>query len=234
MTETHRTAPCPICGTMVSRLRVFFWERELYADTPCLCHSCHDAHLREEAAKKAAYSFRAHWEKHVPADYQKAMADQVPPYYRPALRWQPSPGCNGVGIHGPSGSGKTHALALLALSLAIPFRWVTGARMRQLAIDAATLDGPAREDARKDLAALRDVPLLVIDDLAEVRFTEAWADKLFEVLEHRNGSRRLTCWTAQHGPGQLAAKISGGKDVDAGTGNAIERRLCQHHQIFSA
>ncbi len=234
VTDTHRTAPCPICGTPVSRLRVFFWERELYADCACLCPACDDARAKEEASRKAACSFWAHWEKHVPNDYQRATADQVPRCFSGALSWRPAPGQKGVGIYGPSGTGKSHTLALLVFALETPFRWVTGARMRQLAIDAATMEGAARDDARKDLAALRDVPLLVIDDLAEVKFTEAWADKLFEILEYRNSTGRLTMWTAQHGPGQLAAKISGGKDVDPGTGSAIERRLCQHHALFRA
>lgn len=100
--------------------------------------------------------------------------------------------------------------------------------------NTATLDGHERENARAALGQLRDVRPLIIDDIAEVRFTEAWAGKLLEILEYRNSTSRLTCWTAQHGPGQVAAKICASKAVDQGAGQAMERRLCQNHALFPA
>lgn len=226
----YRWAPCPVCQASVRRSRVFFAGRELYAGKLCVCPAC------DTAATASRPTFRDVWEKTCPPDYQAATPASVPPQLRDVLRWRPRDRQQGVGIYGPSGRGKTHAIALLALALETPFAWATGARMRQLSGDAAMLTGRDRDDARKELGILRDVPLLIIDDVAEVKFTEAWADKLFEILEYRNSTRRLTCWTAQHGPGQLAAKIVGKGEyrLDAGTGDAIERRLVQHHTIFEA
>ena len=227
-----RTAPCPICGVAVTREAVIFLGRELLAGLACLCQACDDKRALEEATAKAARSFRDAWEKIVPPAYQAAEIESVSPRLRQAASWLPKVGQTGLGIHGPSGCGKTHCMALMVLSAAIPFRWLTGAALRALALNAAMLDGADRDDARKTLASLRNVPLLVIDDLAEVKFTEAFAEKLFELLEHRNTALLLTCWTAQHGPGRLAAKIAAGKGVDQGTADAIERRLVQHSAIF--
>jgi DNA replication protein DnaC len=227
-----RTTPCPICQTPVTREAVMFMGRELYAGLACLCQACDDKRALEEATAKAAKSFRDAWEKIVPASYQAAKIEAVSAELQKAATWLPKVGQTGLGIHGPSGCGKTHCMALMALSAAIPFRWMTGAALRALALNAAMLDGADRDDARKTLSALRNVPMLVIDDLAEVKFTEAFAEKLFELLEHRNTSLLLTCWTAQHGPGRLAAKIAAGNGVDQGTADAIERRLVQHSVIF--
>ena len=219
----YRWAPCPLCATLVRRSRVFYAGRELYAGKLCLCERC---------AEPTPAPLHDHWKAEIPKLYQAATPSRVHAAYLPALQWDPRGGQNGVAIIGPSGAGKTHAMALVAHRLPSPFRWIAGAAMRQMAINAATLDGAERTDARQALGKLRDCPALVIDDLAEVKFTEAWADKLFEILEYRNSTQRITCWTAQHGPGQLAQRISAGRDVDPGTGNAIERRLCQHHAIF--
>ena len=230
MTGSHilyRWAPCPLCATLVRRCRVFYGTREMYAGKLCMCERC-------AAPVKPPDPALVYWRKEVPAAYQSADPRRVHPAYQPALQWKASSGQNGVAIIGPSGAGKTHAMALVSrcLPYAGALRWITGAAMRQLAINAATLDGAERTDARQALGKLRDCPALIIDDLAEVKFTEAWADKLFEILEYRNSTQRITCWTAQHGPGQLAQRISAGRDVDPGTGNAIERRLCQHHALF--
>lgn len=229
--EAYTIVACPLCQTPVERERVMFDGVELFRGVPCLCPTCDQAKQREAEEKRLANTFRGQWAKQVPEDYQDAVPEKVRRCYAKALDWKPTPRQKGVGIYGPSGTGKTHAMALLVLALETPFRWIAGARFRQIAIDAATMDGGAKEDARKELATMRDIPLLVIDDLAEVKFTEAWADKLFEILEYRNSTRRLTMWTAQHGPGQLAAKVSSG-GVDRGTGEAIERRLTQHHALF--
>lgn len=227
-----RTTSCPLCGGSFTREAMIFGGRELYANVPCLCPKCDADRARAVSSSKA--TFRELWERTVPEDYQSATPQQVPAALRDAIRWQPLPNQKGLGIHGPSGHGKSHAMALLALHLEIPFEWITGAAMRQLATDAAMLDGRARDAARRRLSELRECRLLIIDDIAEVKFTEAWADRLFEVLEYRNSTRRLTCWTAQHGPGQIADRIAAGRGVDPGTGEAIERRLCQHHAVLRA
>lgn len=226
-----KVLPCPQCQTPVERPRVMLHGTEIFRNLPCLCDLCDQSRTAEAATRREAITFRHQWARLVPEDYQAAVPERVRRCYSKALDWKPRGQHKGVGIYGPSGTGKTHAMALLVLALELPFRWITGARMRQLANDAATMDGATREDARKELSTLRDVQLLVIDDLAEVKFTAAWADKLFEILEHRNSTRRLTCWTAQHGIGQLAGKITG-NGVDSGTGDAIERRLTQHHALF--
>lgn len=227
-----RTTSCPLCGGTFTREAVIFGGRELGANIPCLCPKCDAARARQASNPKV--SFRALWERTVPEDYQAATPQRVPAALREAIRWRPLPNEKGLGIHGPTNHGKTHAMALLALNLQIPFQWITGAAMRQLATDAAMFQGRARDLARRRLSDLRECRLLIIDDIAEVKFTEAWADRLFEVLEYRNSTRRLTCWTAQHGPGQIADRIAAGRDVDPGTGEAIERRLCQHHAVFPA
>ena len=207
---------------MVTRPKVMFDGVELFAGRECLCPDCEKTNTVDPEPP-----FEKLWRKNVPEDYHKATPERVRESLRGALAWRPGRQ-KGIGIYGPSNSGKTHALALAVRGLERIFRWTTGPAMRQLAIDAAMLDGEDRAEARKRLATLRDTPLLVIDDIAEAKFTEAWTDKLFEILEHRNGRRLITCWTAQHGPGQLCRIIGGS------SGEALERRLCQDHALFSA
>lgn len=226
-----RITPCPICQTPVTREIVMFMGRELYAGLPCLCPACDSKRIADEAVKAATAGFKASWVARIPDDYSRAKIEHVPARLRHVLNWKPGDQ-KGIGIYGPSGAGKSHTLALLLLALEIPFRWVTGAALKQLSNDALAGEGHHKEEARKGLSSLRDIPLLAIDDLVELRFSEAWAEKLFEILEYRNSTKRLTCWTAQHGPGQLAAKIAAGKGVDQGTADAIERRLVQHSAIF--
>jgi DNA replication protein DnaC len=173
--------------------------------------------------------FRQRWEVLTPPAYHAADPAEVLDSLRPVLAWRPDSRI-GVGIHGPPGAGKTNTLALLALRLHTPFRWVTGARLRAVFTEAQKLDGEEQIIAKRKFHRFRVTPLLVIDDVLEVPFTPTWQEALFELLEFRNSNRLLTCWTAQHGEGQIAPRIGGEKT----TAEAIERRLVQHHAVFAA
>ena len=173
-------------------------------------------------------SFAARWGILVPPDYHAATPDKVRPSLSAVTRWKPRPGKKGIGIHGPPGAGKTNVLALLVLNLHTPFRWVTGGKLRTMHNDSTCLEGDEQLSARRKMHRMKVTPILVIDDILEVKFTDVWRTALFELLEYRNSQNLLTFWTAQHGEGQIGARIG---DT---TGEAIERRLCQHHDLFQA
>lgn len=184
-------------------------------------------------ASESCWEFMERWKILVPPDYQKADALKVRKSLSSVPDWKPDGKCQGIGIHGPPGSGKTHVMALLARRLHTPFRWVTGSRLRSVYTEAATLDGEEQVLAKRKFHRFKTTPLLIIDDILEVPFTATWMEALFELLEYRNSHKLLTCWTAQHGEGQIAPRIAGGKG-EMTTAEAIERRLIQHHAVYAA
>ncbi len=190
---------------------------------PTHCTSCAKAVITAPCA-----DFRDRWKILIPPDYHKADPARVHPALLGVIRWRPDGRKKGVGIHGPPGAGKTNALALLAFQLHTPFRWVTGGRLRTLYNDSVNLSGEEQISAKRKFHRMKVTPVLIIDDILEVTFTGPWREALFDLLESRNAHNLLTCWTAQHGPDQIGGRIG---DT---TGEAIERRLIQHHSVFAA
>ena len=212
----------------MTRSKVFLGERELFADALCLCDPC-DAKRESQAA--IAQGPAQVWKRCLPEKYHAAQREHVDARLMPALAWDAGTAPSGLGITGPVGLGKTMTMALALLGLG-RFRWVTGTALREVAITAASGDGGERLEARRLWERYLEAPILAIDDLDKAKFSEAWASKLFELLESRTSRCRPVFWTANHGPGQLAARITKQSD-DAFAGEAIERRLAQHSTVIS-
>lgn len=190
---------------------------------PTQCTGCGNA-----VTSSSCPEFNERWKILIPPDYHKADKGRVKTALQGVLDWRPNGQQKGIGIHGIPGAGKTHALALLAFRLHTPFRWTTGGKLRALYNNSVQMEGDEQLAAKRKFHRLRETPILIIDDVLEVSFSGPWREALFDLLEHRNGKKLLTFWTAQHGPGQIGGRIG---DT---TGEAIERRLCQHHEVFAA
>ncbi len=224
-----RSAPCPKCGTIVTRERVFFGAVEFFPNLACICDACAAA----ESQPSALDPFGKHLDT-LPAKYRNAVHTKVKKGFLDGIAWKPGVQ-HGVGFYGPSNAGKSCAAAVLVMRLRMPFEWITGTSARQLSNDAATLDGREKLLARERLHKLQGVPLLVLDDAFESRFTEAWATNLFGLLEHRTSNLLPTIWTGQQGPGQISAKIIGPNNaIETSTADAIERRLVQNYLVCHA
>lgn len=220
------TGTCPACGAKYTYPASDIGDRLISAlRIRALCGRCSGADEQPD-------EFTAFWRRHI-GDYASADPARVPPALRPALSWRPSGNFRcGIGITGGPGEGKSMALALAVRNLRRPFRWATGTRARDIATDAANGEGQEREGARRTLNNFREIPVLVLDDMDKPKFTDAWASKLFELLEHRNRIGRVTLWTSNNDPSTLAEKIGRGCG-DRFTGQAIERRLCQSSLVIA-
>lgn len=221
-----RTATCPKCGQKYVYFASELSDRLVASlGIRALCEAC-------SRPDNEIDPFLGLWARQIGA-YRRADPTQVPPGLRPTLFWRPGGAeAAGIGITGPPGIGKSMALALALKSLRRSFRWLSGPAIRQVATDAAAADGGDRETARREWDRFRRVPALVIDDLDKAKFTDAWASRLFELLEKRNSSGLITMWTANNPVGTLGGKI--GRDCgDIMTGQAIERRLCEASLVIS-
>ncbi len=232
-TKETRTAPCPFCTVPVTRVVVRWGEREILAETPCLCDECDAVARLQKAAQTAAERRQAYCDKHIPADYHRAIAGKVPAALRPLLHWRPTATETRLGITGSPGVGKSFAVALLVRALERKFVWLTGFAAKALYTRAVTSEDEERKPAAAQWLQLATVDLLVLDDIDKGNMTEAWANALYELLETRVSKLRPFIWTANHHPGPkgLAGKFA--KCGDRNLADAIERRLCEGAKVQS-
>lgn len=94
---------------------------------------------------------------------------------------------------GPCGSGKSHLAQAVYHALAPnhPAAYLTAA-----GLVAYLRDGVERQEADARLAALQQVPLLIIDDLGSERPTSWGLARLFDVIDARSSHRRPTFITS--------------------------------------
>jgi hypothetical protein len=229
---THKLVSCPQCGEQFHRAIVWWDGREIMADRGCLCDGCEATREAAAAAADARSVHLARWREIVPDDYHRATVEDVPTALRLCLEWRPAEGCRRMGIVGDAGKGKTMVVALLVKDFLTQFQWTNGFAARSIYTKAVTADETERKAASKAWLRLVETPLLVLDDVDKGNFTEAWASALFDLLESRNGKQLSTIWTANLGPGRLAAKI--GRCGDPEMANAIERRLCMGAKLIHA
>jgi hypothetical protein len=226
MKTATRTAPCPKCSTPHE-----FEVCQILPRIVPLCDDCGVDQYEDWKIKRKDDAWRRFYDARIPDGYRFAQADKVPPNFASALSWRADSKHGGVGIVGPAGKGKSCALACLLWTMRKPFTWWSGTEARDAAIYAATADRD-RASARERWEAAMVVPILVIDDISQGKFTESWSSSLFDLLETRMGSRLPTLWTSQINLEEIRAKIvrqNGGDDAQA---DAISRRLAQHSLIL--
>lgn len=228
---THKSVRCPECHHPFLRAIVWFMGRELMADRGCLCDNCEAVRAAGVAAVSKKAKHLTLWADRVPDDYHAAREDKTPALFLPAIHWRPSADSRRLGLYGKPGSGKSMAASLTVKNAEIPFRWTNGFAAREVYNRSVSSENPEkRKEAVKQWDQWLNAPLLVLDDVDKGNFTEAWASALFSLMEHRNSMRLPTIWTANHGPGQLAAKFAKCGDVELAA--AIERRLCSKVDLF--
>ena len=113
-------------------------------------------------------------------------------------------------LHGEYGTGKTHLAAAIALYRKLYLKeevmFLTVPDLLdylRVAYDPAT---KATLDER--LQTVRNVPLLVLDDLGTENATPWAKEKLFQILDYRYLSRRPTVITSSRKPQELDARIA--------------------------
>ncbi len=169
----------------------------------------------------------AEFEEEKRRDYIDSLRMTIPAEYRNAnpARAMPSSGSHRARWWtGDSGQGKSCAMALYALEEAnqgTPFQWCT---MREVAIQAQakTMGEPNKWHK------LLTTPLLCIDDVGQVKWTEAFSVEFHDLLEKRHGSQLRIGWTSQWSiveqRAMMIAGMGGGSDAIK-RANAMLRRM---------
>ncbi len=234
MSETPsltRSNTCPVCGLTTDVPRLYLWGRERFANVAVMCDDCHAEATRQKAEFHAAQAWQRMLVARLPDRYMNAKSADIPAALMPAYRWQGEPS-GGIGLIGCANAGKSSALSCLIMRLRWPFLWWSGTEARQAAVDAATSDKD-RKGARERWEHGMTIPLLVLDDISQAKFTESWASSLFDLLETRLASNRATLWTSQLNIFNLRNKIAKQSEDDEQAG-AISRRLEQHSLVINA
>ncbi|MBU6334712.1 MAG: ATP-binding protein [Chloroflexi bacterium] len=129
-------------------------------------------------------------------------------------------------MFGNYGVGKTHLAAAIANEL-LRRQWqVLFAVVPDLLDHLRSTFGPSSEveyDERAEL--VRNVPLLILDDLGTEN-TTAWArEKLFQIVNHRYNERLATVFTSNRRPEEIDPRIFS---------RMSDRALCEEHLLIDA
>ena len=226
--QTHKTISCPHCGTPHTIEVCDMFPRAI---PPC------DDCAVVQSENYASNQGRETWERmlydNMPSGYRVATPEKIPRTYVEALAWRAETKYGGLGLIGPSGLGKSFTLACVVYHQKRAFRWLSGTEARDAAIEAAAAERD-REGARRKWQNAMRTAILVIDDISQSRFTDAWSSKLYDLLETRMSHRLPTLWTSQISLPDLRAKIARQNGGDTEQAEAISRRLAQHSRILNA
>ena len=230
-----KTAPCPHCKTPHT-FEVCDNLSDIVRFTAVpLCDDCGVAQAATWHLNEKRQSWQRRFDAGVPDGYQTATEEGVITrrHYIRALTWRASDHHGGLGLVGPSDAGKSSAIACRLRTLEEPFLWWTSTQAREAAFQAATAQHD-REGARRQWEVGGKIPILVLDDVSQATFTQAWSSRLFDLLETRMKDGLPTLWTSQLAPADLRAKIVRQNGGDEEQAKAISRRLCKHSLVIHA
>ena len=128
--------------------------------------------------------------------------------YQLAMRWAERP-AGWLVLHGGNGTGKTHLAAAVAGYRLEQGGTVAFATVPDLLDELrATFEPGATERFDEQFARLRDVELLVLDDLGSHQ-SSPWAqEKLYQLINYRHLARRPTIVTMDVGLSKLEPRIA--------------------------
>ena len=138
--------------------------------------------------------------------------------------WKPSAEKPWIGLIGETGTSKSRIAYLLAANelewitrincknneypKRATFSFVSSYEITDLAMRLHTGTFSQKEEAGGDLADLRKVDLLLIDDLGKGRMSPAINGELFALIDHRYKHQLRTIWTSNSTPEAIAANMS--------------------------
>lgn len=183
---------------------------------------------RKERDARHLQRVREQW-KAIPYEYRKAFDPSKSKIPRDTIQhcrsWQP--GGFGVGLTGTTGLGKTRLVCAMLRQYRESHSWLylPAFEMSNYVGQQWSDDDWTAMAAVRQLRRAKRVDILVLDDLADERGTEASTAFLKELVEHRTSRSLPILWTSNADPEALARKH--------GTqGTAIVRRLGEFCTIF--
>ena len=195
------TGPCPGCGMEVPFYLA--WGKRLAE-----CEPCQAAEKERKRILRRKEDALSAWLDTTPIGFQK----KIEPYLiatelRPALDLD---GATGVGFAGASGSGKTRiAYVLLRRAAArglMPFS-VSASEYRQASANRHHSDPFTRGAAVGILRNAHQCQALLLDDIGKGASTPTGDEALYDLLNDRRDSGRLTFWTANGSSGWLKKRF---------------------------
>lgn len=216
---------CESCGGEFEH-EVFFWEgKEIMS--PKRCQPCCDREDAEKNAQEQRMRIEEEFFKVCPARYRDTDPARLPDYMRKlAARWEFGP--DGIGMIGNPKQFKTRTAFLILKRMIEEGRTVgaiTSTKFSELSVDQFDTESENRIVAKNHLRGLRDVDVLLLDDLGKGKITERGEVELYALLEERTSWLRPTIWTCNSPLRELFANATEDRS------GAIIRRLNEFSQI---
>lgn len=225
-TETEtKLINCTSCGSEFEATGFRFGSRTVTPDTckPCLERAAAGRRRAEEQDRH-----EARWKGICPPLYRDTDLNQMPMALVTAVeKWQYGP--TGLGIIGDAGKCKTRAGFLIlrkAFDDNVTVNCVSGARFSKLTSEQFFDDDDTRETARRSLQRLKEVGLVLFDDLGKGRLTDRVESELFDFLETRTSNCLPTIWTSNSTPDVISTMFSQDR------ADAIMRRLIEFSRLL--
>jgi DNA replication protein DnaC len=197
---------CPICrgaGWLTKAVR--YGDPDFGKLFACRCKQAEQAHKHAERLA-AASSLDAFRTKTFDGFVRKVPGVQLAYQRAQAFARQPE---GWLGLFGPYGCGKTHLAAAIAnelLSQQVPVQFVVVPDLLDHLRSAFAPDSTVSYDQRFD--AVKQVPVLVLDDLGTESGTPWAREKLYQLVNHRYNERLPTVFTSNIRVEQLDPRIA--------------------------
>ena len=151
----------------------------------------------------------------------------------------------GIIAAGGTGQGKTRAVAQLAFTCFTANSWshsddhvflfLPATALKRAAPISAGRPGTDKHDraeAEKLIEEARSCDLLLLDDLSQPKFTPAYAEVLYDIVEHRTSHRLPNFVTLQLGRDEFLEKVSDNNPHLLSAAEAIFRRLTDYCDVI--
>ena len=148
--------------------------------------------------------------------------------YRRAMAYVAAP-AGWLWLCGPTGSGKSHLAAAIVKELAAHYAAAYASVPELLAYIAR--GGFDVEAAERRLDDLKEIPLLVLDDIGTEHQTGRAYERLWRLIDHRDRQDRLTIFSSNlhrdHLEPRLASRIAG----QTGRGGLLVMVACDYRRV---
>ncbi len=153
-----------------------------------------------------------------------------PEAYMAAQRVANDVGGTGVMLYGKPGTGKTHLAAAIVNTRLASDNQAVFVTVPELLADIRETIG-RKEDTSELLELVKDIDLLVMDDMGAERLTDWVAEQMFSVINARLMRKKQTVVTSNYAPSDLIARMAikdrSGNILDDLPGKRIVSRLTE-------
>lgn len=226
VSETSAMA-CIRCGTEFVPVVGMLGQRAcVWVKTCASCTALENAEMEAREREELETTRRQEWERICPPLYAQTEPERLPPeVLSRVLAWNWSP--KGLLLHGPSRAGKTRTMYQLLRRLVWEDRKVRAVMASEFKRGYAAAVASNRSD--EWLREMSGCDALFIDDLGQIRMTDAAEEVLLEILELRSRYLRPTFVTTQYVGEELVEQF-----LRKQRGQAVLMRLREFSEAIAA